>query len=59
MKREISTSVLAGRLAPKYSLRTVLIFSRSSMFFTNTVTLQMSANVAPAAVRHFLMFSCT
>src|SRR5439155_21915339 len=58
-RREISTSVLAGRLAPKYSWRTVLTFSRSPTFLRKTVTLQTSAKVAPAAARHFLRFSCT
>ena len=57
--REISTSVLAGRCAPKYSLRTVLTFSRSATFLRKTVTLQTSAKVAPAAARQRLMFSCT
>src|SRR5262245_40596828 len=57
--REISTRVLAGRLAPKYSLRTVLTFSRSATFLRNTVTLQTSANVAPAAARQRIRFSCT
>ena len=51
--------VLAGRLAPKYSFRTVLTASRSATFLRYTVTLQTSAKVAPAAARHRLMFSWT
>src|SRR4030095_15896200 len=54
---EISTRVLAGRCAPKYSLRATFTFSRSAMFLRKTVTLQTSAKVAPAAVRQALMFS--
>ena len=54
---EISIRVLAGRLLPKYSLRTVLTASRCATFLRNTVTLQTSAKVAPAAARQRLMFS--
>src|SRR5262249_5553557 len=54
---EISTRVLAGGCGPKYSLRATFTFSRSAMFLRNTVTLQTSAKVAPAAARHRLIFS--
>src|SRR4030095_8871420 len=58
-RREISTSVLAGRWGPKYSLRATLTFSRSAMFLRKTVTLHTSANVAPAAARQRFKFSWT
>src|SRR5581483_1409218 len=49
-------SVLAGRAAPKNSLRTGLIFARSFTSSRYTVTFRMSAKPAPAASRMSFRF---
>ena len=58
-RRGTSTSVDAGRVAPKTSCRTGLISGRSSTSVRKTVTLTTSSNPQPPAARTARMFSNT